>query len=301
MHRNFYSTIRNGVKSIKMVTKRTSMIALQPEGDKPALFMVDSFPHFIDVVSLLGADRPVMSLIAQETTQTSAHYSIVEEAAVHVSAICAFQPHGPYMLGGCSASAIVAYETAQQLRRLGHQVSLLVIFDEPNPEVACDDPARMQWRELPRWMAGKFERAFGRNWARLQIWWSPQQQKPNVAQRFAPLSSRIEAATNYVPAPYPGRFLLFKRNCQFTERGRYLDREFGWGKTVTGQIEVYTLSAKDHLEIFQAEHDRALVSGKLRAALDQVADSFSNLAPLQSNLERDDRSGPLAPGVVLER
>ena len=175
------------------------------------------------------------------------------------------------------------------------------MFDEPNPEVACDDPARMQWREFPRWMAGKFERLFERNRARLQIWCSPQQQKLDVPRRFAPLSSRIEAAKNYVPAPYPGRFLLFKRSCQFTERGRYLDREFGWGRAVTGQMEVCTLNAKGHLEIFQTEHDRVLVSSKLRSALDEVADGFSNLAPLESNRESDDRSGPLAPGAVLER
>jgi thioesterase domain-containing protein len=272
------------MKSIAIVTEQTRIIALQSEGEKPAFFMIDSFPYFIDIVNRLGRDRPVMSLIGQEITQTSTDYSISEEAATHVSAIRAFQPRGPYLLGGCSASGVVAYETAQQLGRLGHRVALLVVFDAPNPEIACDDPARMQWRELPRWMAGKFERACGRHRVRLQIWWSPQHQAANKPQPFAPLSSRIEAALNYVPAPYPGRFLLFKRNCQFTERGRYLDREFGWGRTVTGQIEVYTLSARDHLEIFQAEHDRALVASKLGAALDQAA-SFSIVAPLESDRE----------------
>ena len=37
------------------------------------------------------------------------------------------------MLGGCSASGIVAYEIAQRLRALGYEVGLLVLFETPNP------------------------------------------------------------------------------------------------------------------------------------------------------------------------
>ena len=60
-------------------------------------------------------------------------YTIADEAEAHIKTILARQPHGPYMLGGCSASGIVAYEMAQRLRARGHEVGLLVLFDTPNP------------------------------------------------------------------------------------------------------------------------------------------------------------------------
>ena len=37
-------------------------------------------------------------------------YTIADEADAHIKTILARQPHGPYLLGGCSASGIVAYE-----------------------------------------------------------------------------------------------------------------------------------------------------------------------------------------------
>ena len=45
------------------------MIALQPAGERPPFFIVDSYPYFIDVVSLTGADQPILSLIGYEETE----------------------------------------------------------------------------------------------------------------------------------------------------------------------------------------------------------------------------------------
>ena len=116
MRRKFYTVLRNGTKTMTVVPVNTQIIALQT-GDGPPFFIVDGYPDFLDVVKLMGSGQPVLSLIAQEDTQsTSSNYDIPEEAATHVKNILACQPCGPYMLGGCSASAIVAYEVAQQLR-----------------------------------------------------------------------------------------------------------------------------------------------------------------------------------------
>jgi thioesterase domain-containing protein len=277
MRRKFYTIVRERAKAIAIVDEETPIVALQPAGEKPAFFMVDSFPYFIDVVQQLETDRPVLSLISQEKTQTSNLYSIYDEAAAHVKAILAHQPCGPYLLGGCSASAIVAYEIAQQLRVHGHQVALLVIFDSPNPNFACDDPMRMHWRELPGWVTGKFGRLIARKTTRIRRSWSATNHGTFVPDQLAPLATRIAAALNYRPKPYLGRFLLFKRDCNFTERGRFLDSQFGWGEVVKGEIEVCELSADNHLEIFKAEHDRTLVACKLQSCFEQVAEGFVDM------------------------
>src|SRR5215472_12441227 len=132
MRRKFYTVLRNHTKTVIVVPDNTRMIALQ-EGDLRPFFMIDSYPFFLELVKLMKRDQPVLSLIAQEDTQSTDTYSIPDEAAIHVKSILAHQPRGPYMLGGCSASGIVAYETAQQLRASGHEVGLLVMFDCPNP------------------------------------------------------------------------------------------------------------------------------------------------------------------------
>src|SRR5215469_9954131 len=132
MHRKFYTILRENAKSLAIVPEGTQMIALQPKGKRSPFFMVDSFPYFIDVVQLTGVDQPILSLIGYEETEDEG-YTIADEADAHIRTILARQPSGPYMLGGCSASGIVAYEIAQRLRTQGHEVGLLVLFDTPNP------------------------------------------------------------------------------------------------------------------------------------------------------------------------
>ena len=168
MRRKFYTILRENVKSLTIVPENTQIVALQPAGHRPPFFMVDSYPYFIDVVRLTGTDQPVLSLIGYEETQSES-YTILDEANAHVKTILDRQPDGPYMLGGCSASGIVAYEIAQRLRALGHEVGLLVLFDTPNPYFMREysdfwmsvtsyrtDLSKLRWSEIPGWMAEKF-------------------------------------------------------------------------------------------------------------------------------------------------
>ena len=279
MRRKFYSTLRGDAKSLTIVGENAKIVPLQSAGDQPPFFMVDSYPYFIDVVSLLKADRPILSLIGQEETQTSDTYDISSEATAHVKTILDYQPHGPYMMGGCSASGIVAYEIAQQLLALGHNVGLLVLFDTPNPYFMREfsavrlklasygaDLSTMRWREMPGWAAGEFRGLVQRKIAKFRrvcLGTSGLE-----ADQFGPLTARMTAARKYRPKPYKGSFLLIKRYRELT--GRYRDPKFGWGEVVNGDIEVCTVSALDHLEIFKSETDRALVAQKLRACFNRI-------------------------------
>ncbi|MBV8140022.1 MAG: hypothetical protein JO121_30945 [Deltaproteobacteria bacterium] len=287
MRRKFYTVLRNHEKTVTVVPDNTRMIALQT-GDGRPFFMVDSYPFFLEVVKLMGRDRdrPVLSLIAQEDTQSiEMNYSIPDEAAIHVQSILAHQPRGPYMLGGCSASGIVAYETAQQLRALGHEVGLLVMFDTPNPyymreyshfwmSLASyqDDLNRLHWTQYPGWAMGKVIGLIDRKLPGLRVKFGLSNGVSQKVAQLGPLSTRMEAARYYRPGPFGGRFLLVKRT---RRTGRYLHPSFGWSLVVDGKINVCKVSSLDHNEIFKAESDRAAVAAALNRAIDEVIEESS--------------------------
>jgi thioesterase domain-containing protein len=286
MRRKFYSVLRNRTKTVIVVPDNTRMIALQT-GDGRPFFMVDSYPFFLEVVKLMGRDQPVLSLIAQEDTQSlETTYSIPDEAAIHVKSILAHQPGGPYMLGGCSASGIVAYETAQQLRALGHEVGLLVMFDTPNPyfmreyshfwmSLASyrDDLNRLHWTEYPGWVMRKVFGLIDRKLPGLRVRFGLSNGVSQKVAQLGPLSTRMQAARNYRPEPYAGRFLLVKRTRM---TGRYLHPSFGWSAVVDGKLDVCKVSSLDHLEIFKAESDRVAVAQVLNSVIDEIIEESAS-------------------------
>ncbi|MBL9187585.1 MAG: amino acid adenylation domain-containing protein [Opitutaceae bacterium] len=59
--------------------------------------------------------------------------SVEALAAIHLAAIRAIQPAGPYRLAGFSFGGVVVFEMAQQLRRAGETVELLFLLDPMHP------------------------------------------------------------------------------------------------------------------------------------------------------------------------
>jgi thioesterase domain-containing protein len=289
MRRKFYTILRDNTKSLAIVPEGTRMIALQPAGERPPFFIVDSFPYFIDVVQLTGADQPILSLIGYEDTQDNS-YTIADEADAHIKRILERQPRGPYMLGGCSASGIVAYEIAQQLRARGHEVGLLVLFETPNPYFMREysdfwmsitsyreDLSNLRWSQIPGWALGKL-RGLKNGKPKWLTWTSNGTNRTrSLMDQLMPSAIRIEAARMYRPSPYSGRVLLVKRDRHLV--GRYRDPNFGWGRVVQNEIEICRVNSVDHIEIFKPEPDRVLVAQTLRRSMDGVVGrSFSCLS-----------------------
>lgn len=300
MRQKFYTTLRGGKKSLTLVAEHTKLVALQPLGHKRPFFMVDCYPYFVDLVTLLGADRPVFSLIGQEETQTSSPYSLADEADAHARTILDHQPQGPYLLGGCSASGLVAYEIARQLTALHHEVALLVLFDQPNPYFMREFSAAMlrlaawratlnamRWREVPAWAGGELFRMIGRRTVKfIRPSLGPDSSESN---QFAPLSARVIAARKYQPRPYSGTLVLVKRHRRLP--GRYRDPRYGWGEVVAGKIDVCTIDAREHLEIFKSARDRTLIADKLQSYFHQVDNAYpvatrSEIATLRPDPDR---------------
>ena len=280
MRRKFYTILRENAKSLSIVSEDTQMIALQPAGERPPFFMVDSYPYFIDVVQLTGTDQPVLSLIGYEETEDY-NYTIVDEANSHIKTILARQPHGPFMLGGCSASGIVAYEIAQRLQALGHEVGLLALFDTPNPYFMREysdfwmsinsyrsDLSSLRWSEIPGWALGKLRGLKHRKPKWLTGPSVGANRTRSLLDQLKSSTIRISAARMYRPQPYSGKVLLVKRARSLV--GRYRDPNFGWGGVVRSEIEICRVNAVDHLEIFKPELDRVYVAQTLRKSIDKI-------------------------------
>jgi amino acid adenylation domain-containing protein len=125
----------------------TPRVMLHPGGSGTPFFCVHGGQGgiylFRTLAQLLGDDRPVYGLQSLGAPADAFPYRTIEEiAACYTRAVLEVQAQGPFLVGGYCFGGIVAYEMAQQLRRAGHEVALVVSFNGPNPAARKRSPAR---------------------------------------------------------------------------------------------------------------------------------------------------------------
>nr|MDZ8286492.1 thioesterase domain-containing protein [Nostoc sp. ChiSLP01] len=116
------------------------LVAVKPSGSNKPFFCVPGAGgnpiYFYNLAHYLGREQPFYGLQALGLDGESEPHTQVEIAATYyIQAIQSIQPQGPYLLGGHSFGSKVAFEMAQQLQKLGHEVALLALFDTPAPNV----------------------------------------------------------------------------------------------------------------------------------------------------------------------
>jgi len=112
------------------------LVAIQPSGSKRSFFCVHpgggGVSCYRDLSRFLGMDQPFYGLQAAEVSEDGGDYtyqSLEETAAEYTKAVREAQPEGPYLIGGWSAGGVIAFEMAQQLKRMGQEVGLLALLD----------------------------------------------------------------------------------------------------------------------------------------------------------------------------
>ena len=112
----------------------SSLYAIQPQGSKPPFFWIHGENSDPFLPRYLGSDQPLYGVRHQSEDGKPARYTTVRDIAEHyLSEIRAAHPHGPYLLGGYCVGGMVAFEIAQQLKKLNEDVALLVMLDPANP------------------------------------------------------------------------------------------------------------------------------------------------------------------------
>jgi len=234
-----------------------ALVALQPEGAKPPLFLVHPagghvFPY-LALVRQLGPDQPCYGLQALGVSDEHAPAQPIEAmAAGYLEAIRTVQPAGPYRLGGWSMGGVVAYEMAQQLHTEGQVVTLLALFDGriPTDEAGFPEQEAEALALVERYFGVSFEPTDGL--ADLpqeeQLGWLleqaqsaglvPAELELSQALRLVELLKRDVAATrSYRLQPYPGALHFFK--AEETLSGSAADQTMGWGEWAGGGVEVH--------------------------------------------------------------
>jgi thioesterase domain-containing protein len=114
------------------------IVPIQPKGNKSPFFAVHpAWGHVLCYANLsryLGDEQPFYGLRAIGFDEGEEPLTRVEDmASLYIEAMRTVQPEGPYQVGGWSFGGVVAFEIAQQLHKMGQEVSRLALLDSYVP------------------------------------------------------------------------------------------------------------------------------------------------------------------------
>jgi thioesterase domain-containing protein/acyl carrier protein len=142
------------------VSSYESLVAVQPSGTRPTLFVSHAVGgevlSYSDLSRLLGPDQPFYAFRAVGHDGSRPFLTTIEEqAAFYVREMRMHQPEGPYYLAGYSHGGRVVFEMALQLRDAGAEVAFVGILDTwPHEGLPRGGAYALDWaRNLPKWVA----------------------------------------------------------------------------------------------------------------------------------------------------
>ncbi|MGK7886280.1 MAG: amino acid adenylation domain-containing protein, partial [Crocosphaera sp.] len=137
-----YSTVEelaNLLRSSDTVSAWSPLVNIQPHGEGTPFFCVPGLGgnviYLYHLAKALGTNRPfygLQSIGLDGKTDPLTHIEAI--ATEYIKVIQKVQPEGPYLLGGHSFGASIAFEMAKQLEQQGQEIGLVVIFDALAPQ-----------------------------------------------------------------------------------------------------------------------------------------------------------------------
>lgn len=265
------------------------ILPIQEKGGHRPFFCINGWSEMRSLALGIGEDRPYLAVQIPPNEKLTVPYSVEEIAQLQIEQIRQLQPHGPYVLGGWCRAGVIAFEVAQQLKALGEEVELLVLFETTCPTF---------WRR----MSLREQRRAHRS---LEIWrWKVHFKKllkEKASRRFFYVTDRLRnlkdrilrivrhdlyrlflagshkslrygkdqimdlAVTTYYPKPYVGRIILFRADEYKT--WEYWDPAYGWAD-IADQLTICEISGRHESAAFfkgsQAEHTGAQIRMELR-------------------------------------
>jgi len=217
----------------------------------------------------LHSERPFYGLQAVGLDGEQAPYTRIEDMVTHyIQEIQTVQPEGPYLLGGLCIGGNIALEMAQQLRKCGQQVLLVVMADSPNP--LWTEEERI---ELANWLSCQKS---SRRKELINSGFSLKQ----IENIFRVQDANSQLIASHIPQVYSGK-VVYLSACEWetiefldemtTQRARYRQDPMqpnGWNSWVADGIEVHKVPGS-HMTFFKEPHIRALAE-KLNVCLEEV-------------------------------
>jgi thioesterase domain-containing protein len=230
-----------------------------------------------DLARHLGADRTIYGVRAPELDTDEKPLDRIEAmASRYIGEMRAVQPSGPYLVGGHSAGAHIAFEIARQLRASGGAVALLAILEADarsrNGRRSLMDDLKFQLesaRKIPLRQRAPYL------WRKVARWGAPRgrsrQEPPNRDAAAAPKKNAVwtameRAVRHYRPEPYAGPITLFRATDR-SVTGTY-SRTLGWRRLALGGIRVIDVPGS-HSTVLKPGSEPPMAA-KLRACLDDT-------------------------------
>jgi len=125
---------------------RPPIVAIQPRGSQPPLFFLHGQWRggglYCSTLSrLLGNDQPFFAIVPHGLHGGRVPRTIQAMASDRVRDVLEARPDGPIRLGGYCNGALVAFEMARQMEKMGRKVDLLAIVETHAPNI----PFRRSW------------------------------------------------------------------------------------------------------------------------------------------------------------
>lgn len=264
----------------------SSLVQIQPHGPKEPFFCVHpaggNVLCYVDLARHLSAEQPFYGLQAQGITlqeNKPLHATIEVLAAHYVAEIQAFQPVGPYLLGGWSMGGTIAFEMAQQLRAQNQEVAFLALFDTP-AIFTHENAGDVDEAELLANIAQQYHMPLSLHMLRqiepdkLLSYFIEQAKAANILPPDLPqlrhyldiykLHNRIVIA--YKPQLYDGPVTLFRASEEFSEERD--EATLGWQPFTSQPVTIYPVPG-NHGTMALEPHVRTLAR-ELQACLDKV-------------------------------
>jgi len=277
------------------------VVPIRPDGTKEPFYCVHgvggNVVEYYHLARYLDPERPFYGIQARGVSDAERAVAVTlpleEIARDYIAQIRAFQPKGPYFLGGSSFGGLVAFEMAQQLTKAGEEIGILALFDTYGPGYG----ARRRQSSGGWW--GMLKIRAGMHVGNLQLLRGRERKEylreksMRLRRRLKRFSSRLikrylkanvvdeqrktipeafwhvqdigrHAQQNYRPQqPYPGVVSLFRAT--YGPKEMLEDEVNGWTKWVSGTINVRAVPGH-HGAIVREPRVRVLAK-ELNAAL----------------------------------
>ncbi len=277
----------------------SSLVAIRPSGSKPPFFCIHpgggNVLCYAQLARHLGDEQPFYGLKAVGLDGIERPLTRYEDmAANYIKALRVVQARGPYLLGGWSVGGVVAFEMAQQLRKLGEPVGLLALIDVEAPTdgskyANLDDVALLAWFAIDFGIFSELEPALlvetlrGLELDEQLHYILAQAKKDSVLPATAELDdirplmevfkANVRAVGRYVPQVYSGRITWFRAQDRLTFFDEFLvddsiNSKKGWGELSLEPPEIYAIPGNHYTII--AEPQVQQLAEQLRCCIDKI-------------------------------
>jgi FkbH-like protein len=285
--------LAHAIDQRKAHSTTSSIVPIQADGSRPPLVLVHGAGGgilwgYANLAAHLGSDQPVYAIEPRLAAAARESLSVEQMAQAYLADLRAFQPRGPYYIGGYCFGGYVAYEMARLLEQANERVALLALIDSAAPNGNYE---RIPWTEPIFYLRWACNTCF---WLADFISVGPREQWQFIKRKFVVYARRgfrrrakdkhaidvreyiettyfpeeelrlwkvhLEAGETYQPRPYGGRVTLLRTRgqpilCSF-------DPEYGWGELARGGVET---------RIIRGAHEGIFVEPDIRSLAAEMA------------------------------